>query len=80
MLIKKSRTLTLALLEAIYGAMIAAAPEAISIISGVSVLPPDAPSVAKMAYYGTIAVGLSKVALAGVHAYLRFDTTGPVKS
>jgi len=78
MLVKNSRTLTLSLFEAVYGAMIAVAPDAIGIIMGVSVLPPDAPAVAKIAYYGTIAVGMSKVALAGLHAYLRFDTHGSV--
>jgi hypothetical protein len=70
-IIKGSRTLDLALFEAIYGGVIAAAPEAFGVITG-------APVDNKIVYYGCLVVGASKFILAGVHAYLRFDTTGPV--
>ena len=77
-LIKKSRTLDLAAFEGIYGAMIAAAPAALSGLSAAPIITDDSQLPTLILYYGTMCVGVSKILLAGVHAYLRFKTTGAV--
>ena len=77
-LIKKSRTLDLAAFEGVYGAMIAAAPAALSGLSAAPIITDESQLPMLILYYGTIGVGVSKIVLAGVHAVLRYKTTGKV--
>jgi len=62
---KKSRTIRLALFEAIYGAMIGAAPTAFAAFTSAPVLGDNPTLPDLLVFYGCIVVGVSKVFLAG---------------